>query len=131
MSKTKKIVIAVVAVVAAAAVLLGVYFAFGKADTQQGSKTVTVTVTAGDYEKEHKLKTDAEFLGAALQEAEMIKGEESQYGLFITEVDGVAADSAKQEWWCVTKGGEMVMTGADATPIADGDSFELTLKVGY
>ena len=31
----------------------------------------------------------------------------------------------------VTKSGEMVNTGADQTPIADGDAFELTLTVGY
>ena len=29
------------------------------------------------------------------------------------------------------KGGEMVNTGADQTPIADGDTFELTMTVGY
>ena len=36
-----------------------------------------------------------------------------------------------QEWWKLTKDGEMVNTSADATPIADGDHFELTFMVGY
>ena len=36
-----------------------------------------------------------------------------------------------QEWWKLTKGGEMVNSSADSTPIADGDHFELTFTVGY
>ncbi len=38
---------------------------------------------------------------------------------------------SKQQWWCITKGGEQVNTSADQTPIADGEQFELTLKEGY
>ena len=45
--------------------------------------------------------------------------------------DGEQADDSKQQWWCLTKGGEMVNTSADLTPIADGDRYELTLKEGY
>ena len=37
----------------------------------------------------------------------------------------------KQQWWCITKGGETVNTSAEQTPIADGDRFELTMKEGY
>ena len=53
------------------------------------------------------------------------------YGLFITAVDGEKADDTKQQWWCITKGGETVNTSAEQTPIADGDRFELTMKEGY
>ena len=49
----------------------------------------------------------------------------------ITEVDGEAADDASQQWWCITRGGGMVNTSADQTPIEDNDAFELTLKEGY
>ena len=45
--------------------------------------------------------------------------------------DGETAEESAQEWWKLTKGGEMVNTGVDATPIADGDAFELTFMVGY
>ena len=44
-------------------------------------------------------------------------------------VDGETAQDSLNQWWCVTKGGERVNTGADLTPIADGDRFELTLSV--
>ena len=44
------------------------------------------------------------------------------------EVDGVEADDSKSQWWCITKDGEQVNTGVDATPIEDGDHYELTLS---
>ena len=60
-----------------------------------------------------------------------MQGEESQYGLYVTTVNGLTADESQQQSWCFTKGGEDVMTGVDSTPIADGDHFEITLKTGY
>ena len=75
--------------------------------------------------------TDAAYLGELLEADGLISGEDGQFGLFITEVDGETADDQAQEWWCITKGGEMVNTSVDTTPIEDGDEFELTLKEGY
>lgn len=131
MKEKKKVIIAIVALIAAVAVFAGIYFAFGRPETSEGSKTLTIEVSAPDYSKTHEIKTDAEFLGEALKEEGIIEGEEGQYGLFITSVDSIKADDSKQQWWCITKGGADVMTGADSTPIADGDTFELTLKEGY
>ncbi len=131
MKEKKKVIVAVVALIAAVCVFAGVYYAFGRPETSAGSKTVTIEVAAPDYSNTHKIKTDAEFLGDALKEEGIIEGEESQYGLFITSVDSIKADDSKQQWWCITKGGADVMTGVDVTPIADGDTFELTLKEGY
>lgn len=131
MKEKKKVIIAIVALIAAIAVFAGVYFAFGRPETNAGSKTLTIEVSASDYSKTHEIKTDAEFLGEALKEEGIIEGEEGQYGLFITSVDSIKADDSKQQWWCITKGGADVMTGVDVTPIADGDTFELTLKEGY
>lgn len=131
MKEKKKVIVAVVALIAAVCVFAGVYYAFGRPETSAGSKTVTIEVAAPDYSNTHKIKTDAEFLGDALKEEGIIEGEESQYGLFITSVDSIKADDSNQQWWCITKGGADVMTGVDVTPIADGDTFELTLKEGY
>lgn len=131
MKEKKKVIVAVVALIAAVCVFAGVYYAFGRPETSAGSKTVTIEVAAPDYSNTHKIKTDAEFLGDALKEEGIIEGEESQYGLFITSVDSIKADDSKQQWWCITKGGADVMTGVDVTPIADGDTFEFTLKEGY
>ena len=46
-------------------------------------------------------------------------------------VDGETVDDANQEWWCLTKGGEMWNYGAYATELSNGDTYELTFTVGY
>ena len=68
--------------------------------------------------------TGQEYLGVLLLEEGLISGEEGPFGLYITAVDGETAQDSLNQWWCVTKGGERVNTGADLTPIADGDRFE-------
>ncbi|MBQ9965086.1 MAG: DUF4430 domain-containing protein, partial [Clostridia bacterium] len=90
-----------------------------------------VQIAYDDVTKSVNIDTNAEYLRAALEEKNLISGDESEFGLFVKVVDGRTADDAKQEWWCFTKGGETVMTGVDTTPIADGDTFEITLKTGY
>lgn len=102
-------------------------------DTASAEKTVTVDVYIHDQQQSsNELTTTAETLGDLLLESGLAEGEDSQYGLYIQTVDGVTADEAKEEWWCITKnGGETVQTGADSTPIADGERYELTLKTGY
>lgn len=97
-----------------------------------GAKAYTLTVVDADgKETVHNLNTDEEMLGTALQDADLIEGEESEYGLFVTKVDGIEADSANQEWWCLTINGEMASTGVDSTPVEDGGKYEFTLTVGY
>jgi hypothetical protein len=114
-----------------AAVMFMIYLHF-KPETTQGSKNIEVEVVIPDQDtKVFTLHTDAEYLSQALQEENLIKGTNESYGLFITEVNGRAADDSKQEWWCITKSGEDVLTGADQTPITDGDHYEITLKAGY
>lgn len=100
--------------------------------TQTGSKTITVDIVLADGSTTTKtITTDAEYLRGALEEEQLIAGEESDYGLFVKTVNGVTVDDSNQEWWCFTKGGETLFTGVDSTPIADGDKFEITLTVGY
>lgn len=112
-------------------VLLGIWMFF-KPEGVAGSKNLDIQVVYEDgSSKDFRISTDAEFLGDALTEAGLIEGEEGPYGLYITTVGGITADNGLQQWWCITKGGERVNTGADATPIADGDQFEITLKTGY
>lgn len=114
-------------VVAAVAVI----YVQTRPEPEVGDKTITVKIVYDEVDTAVEINTDAEYLRAALEEKDLIKGDESEYGLFIKEVNGRKADDAKQEWWCITKGSETVMTGVDTTPIADGDTFEVTLMVGY
>lgn len=113
-------------------VLALIVFFQTRPDTAAGEKHITISVIHSDSSKStFSYDTDAEFLGEALTEQALVEGTEGPYGMFITTVDGETADDSKEQWWCITKGGEMVNTGADQTPIQDQDQFELTLKEGY
>ena len=97
-----------------------------------GQKHITVNVIDDKKQQtEFTYDTDKEMLGDVLTEAGLIAGEEGQYGLYVKTVNGLTVNDSNEEWWCLTKGGETVMTGIDLTPIADGDVFELTFTVGY
>ena len=103
-----------------------------KPDAQEGGKALVVTVVHGDESsKDFSFTTDAENLRTALEEQELIEGTESEYGLYVTKVDGEEADESQQQWWCFSKDGEDLMTGVDDTMIADGDHYDITLKTGW
>ncbi len=106
------------------------YFAH-RPKTVKGAKHITVEVVHNGT-KTYEYDTDAEFLRQVLcEENGLISGTEGEFGLFIDTVDGYKNDSEKQEWWCITKGGETIMTGVDEIAISDGDKYEITLMVGY
>ena len=100
-------------------------------EPEAATKKITFTVVADDKSEVFDLVTTEETLGAALLANGLIAGNDSEYGLFVTTVNGRTADDSLQEWWCFTKGGEMMMTGVDSTEIADGDAYECTLTVGW
>lgn len=122
-----KLIMGVVALAVVIAALVGAYFLFSQKPTQ-GAKTVTVEVVNLEGQStEHTYHTDAEYLGQLLIDEGLAEGETSEYGLFITTVDGITVEG--NQWWAISKSGEMTTTGADTTPIEDGDHFELTLSV--
>ena len=126
---TNIIAVLVLLVLVAAAVFAYIGFS-PKANA--GGKEIAVTVIHGDgSEKLFELSTDAESLRDALEPEGIIEGSESEYGLFVTTVDGETADDSLQQWWCFTKGGESIMTGVDDTMIADGEQYEITLTTGW
>ena len=130
--KNKKLVVGLVAALAVLVIAFGAVMMLTRPETQSGSKLVMIEVIEGDaVVAVFKEKSDFEFLGELLLDRGIAEGDMGDYGLFITSVNGRAADAANQEGWCITKDGEDVFTGADTTPIADGDKFELTLMVGW
>ena len=132
MKQNKKSVIILSCVLAVLVAAFALIYIMNRPETVVGDKTITVEVILADgTSKEHTVNTDAEFLRGALEEKNLVEGDESEYGLFVKTVDGVTANDANQEWWCFTKGGETLFTGVDTTPIADGEHYEITLTVGW
>ena len=130
-SGNKKGIIAAVCLAAVVALLLGVWWAMSPKGAA-GEKHITVQVVHKDGSaKDFNLNTDQEYLGPALVEGGVVEDNQSAYGLYILTADGETADESAQEWWNITRAGESLTTGADSTPIADGERYELTLTVGY
>ncbi len=128
MRGNRKALLAVAVLAVVAALMFGVW-RFTRPQTQAGAKTIVVEVVHGDESsKEFTYHTDAEMLGDVLIAEKLVEGENSAYGLFITTADGETAQDDLRQWWCLTKDGGRVDTGADTTPIADGDHFELTMS---
>jgi hypothetical protein len=118
--------IALVALIVVAAILAGLYFLF-RADPPEGDKTVTVKVVHADQsEKEYTYETDDEYLGELLLDEELAEGETSEYGMYITKVDGEqAVFETDGAYWALYENGEYASTGADQTVLDDGDEFSL------
>lgn len=129
--KNKKFIIAVIALVAVIAIMVGI-FVCNRPETSVGAKTITVTVIHKDgSEKVFEYHTDEEYLGPVLLAEELAVGEEGPYGLMISAVDGETADwNVDQSYWGLFVGEEYAVTGADTTPINDGDTFKLVYTIG-
>ena len=102
-------------------------------DTELGEGAVTIRaeVKAEDKSVTFTVHTDSETLGAALLENDLISGDEGEFGLYIKFVNGIEADYDKDgTYWSLSRNGEYLMTGADSTPITDGEHYELTRTAG-
>ncbi len=133
MDKKKKIIAAVV-VIAVIAVFAGVYAAFGP-KASQGTKSYTVEVVNKEGEsKTYSGKTDAEYLSGLMNELAAAgdfsyDGTTSDYGLYITAINGETADySVDGAYWSIYVNGEYGSYGADQQPVTDGDSFKFAYE---
>ena len=94
---------------------------FGK-----GEKTVEVEVKVEEQSVTFTIHTDAETLGAALLEHELIAGEDGQYGIYVKTVNGILADyDINKSYWGFFQNGEYLMSGVDTTAIVGGEHFEI------
>ena len=126
MKKNVKKVLAVLLLAALAAGMAFVYVRFG-AKPVAGSKAITITVVdSAAKETVYSLRTDAEYLLGAMEEAEGLSfsGSEGPYGMMITEVNGETADySVNGAYWGFTVNGEYGNYGVSEQPVHDGDAF--------
>lgn len=124
----KKKVIGAAAVVIIIVGMFAAYFAF-KGDHAEGKKEIKIEVINSKMEsKVYEVKTEAEFLRQAMEEAEGLEfeGEESQYGLVLQSVNGEKAVYEEDgAYWCIMVNGEYGNYGADQQPLADGDQYQL------
>lgn len=129
--KNKKTLI-LTAVLAVVIVLLAAVYFVSRPTTEVGAKAITVTVIHADgSEKQFQYHTDEEYLGPVLLAEGLVEGEEGPYGLTIYVVDGEKADwNENQSYWALYIGEEYATTGADSTPVKDGDSFKLAYTIG-
>ena len=123
----KKALAAALLVLLAAATAL-VYVAFGAKPTI-GSKSVTISVVNSKAETTtYSLKTDAQYLRQAMDEAEGLTyaGTEGPYGLMISTVNDETADyNVDASYWSFNVNGEYCNYGIDQQPVNDGDAFSI------
>lgn len=128
---TRNIIISVAVLIVLAAAFFTAYH-FLRPRGEDGAKRIHLQVIADNETiKSIDIQTDAEYLRQALEEENLVEGEESAYGLWVITVAGRTADSSKEEWWALYKNGEFSTTGIDDTPLANGDRIEYRLTVGY
>ena len=127
--KNKKLIIAVVALVAVVGLLLGMYLTT-RPETVEGSKTVTLVIVHGDgTEKTLEYTTDAEYLADLLLEEELATGYTGEYGLTIESVDGEAAVwDTDNAYWALYIGDEAATTGASGIVLTDGGVYRLVYE---
>ena len=128
---SKKLILAVVALVVVVAALLGVYLAT-RPETAEGAKTITVTVVHKDgTTKNFEYHTDEEFLGPVLLSEGLVVGENGPYGLEIHAVDGETASwEENQSYWALFIGEDYATTGADGIVLEDGGVYKLVYTIG-
>ena len=72
------------------------------------------------------VNTDKETVGEALLELGVVAGDTTEYGLYITTVNGVTLDyNTDGAYWAFYINGEYASTGVDATNIEAGASYAL------
>ncbi len=79
----------------------------------------------------YAIHTDAETVGEALVDLDLIAGEDSQYGLYVKTVGGETLDyDSDGMYWAFYENGEYAANGVDATPITEGASYAFTATKG-
>ena len=127
MKRNKKI-LAIAALVLLAALMLAAYAAFREAPVS-GSKDIVIQVvddvqSVTDYE----LKTDAQYLQQAMEEAHGLTFDyaEGAYGASVHTVNGLrAVYELDKAYWGFFVNGEYCSYGISQQPVEDGDVFQI------
>lgn len=102
----------------------------GEADDEKDVFDVSITIADGTETvvrvfPEKGTKT----VGEALLKAELIAGDDSEYGLYVKTVNGVTADFDKDgSYWAFYINGEYAQTGVDQTEIEKGSEYSFKIE---
>lgn len=98
----------------------------------EGQTSFGFTVTHKDgSQKEFEVATDKKTVGEALVDAELISGDDGDYGLYVKTVDGETLDyDTDGYYWSFLIDGEYAQTGVDATDIEDGKTYAFKAEKG-
>ena len=131
--KSKKTLIAGLAALVVLISVLAVIFIKFREKPVEGSKSITIEVVDKEGEsKAYELKTDAEYLRQAMEEAEGLtfSGAESDYGMMVDTVNDLTADYPTDgAYWSFYVNGEYCNYGIDTQPVADGDAFSIVYTI--
>lgn len=135
--KNKSIILAAIALVVVVAAMLAAFFLTRPSapvpedGTQAAGKTFTVIVIHGnETQKDFTYTTDANKLGAFLEENGLIDSTGADVGMFHT-VDGEKADwNENRSYWALYEGDTYANQGIYDTLITDGAVFKLVYTVG-
>ena len=76
------------------------------------------------------IHTDKTTVGAALLELGLIAGDQSDWGLMVTTVNGITADwDTEQAYWAFYINGEYAQTGVDSTDVVADAVYEMVKTV--
>ena len=102
----------------------------GQEQTQPVSKSFTFEVVDKDGNvTTFDITTDKATVGEALLEEGLIKGEDGQYGLYVTEVNGIVADyNVDQTYWAFYVDGTYASSGVDTTDVVDGSTYSFKVE---
>ncbi len=91
----------------------------------EGDKLFYFEVTGESGEtSSYAVHTDADTVGQALVELEMISGTDSEYGLMVDTVLGEKQDYNEDGmYWAFYENGEYAMNGVDSTQIVEGATY--------
>lgn len=113
--------------------VFAIVFALFSAKPVEGSKAITIEVVNKAQESTiYELKTDAEYLRQAMDEAKGLTydGTEGEFGIMISAINGEVADySVDQSYWGFYVNGEYCNYGIDTQPVYDGDAFQIVYTI--
>ena len=128
MNKMMRLILCTVLIAAMALMAVGCGSKSAETTASGVSFTFVVTDLEGN-ESTFDITTSKATVGEALLDEGLIAGENSEYGLYVTSVNGMTADwDNDQTYWASYIDGEYAMTGVDSTEVTSGVTYSFRVE---